>query len=214
MKMIPPAFVCRGKAMRRIALFLVTAILASIGAGCAPEDSLFPLYTKEESLFNERLVGGWRLQESPTDPKPEDGYLIISGGKDKNSYLVRGVDGKKPSGGIFLIARLVRLEAYTFIDFSPPDELDDATVRDLIYPYIPSHIFGRVRFEKNNVRLDLLDNDWVKKQIQAGTLGLTHIDTPNGPVISAPTEALRKFALEHVNDERAFSFTQNLVKEQ
>jgi len=33
-------------------------------------------------------------------------------------------------------------------------------------------------------------------------------------VIVAPTEELRKFALEHVNDEKAFSFTEHLVKEQ
>jgi len=33
-------------------------------------------------------------------------------------------------------------------------------------------------------------------------------------VIVAPTEELRKFALERVNDEKAFSFTEHLVKEQ
>jgi len=64
------------------------------------------------------------------------------------------------------------------------------------------------------VRLDLLDNDWVDKQIKVGKLGPAHLDTPNGQVIVAPTEELRKFALEHVNDEKAFSFTEHLVKEQ
>ncbi len=177
--------------MRSLALFLATVVWASIVAGCAPENSLFPIFpicTKEESLFNERLIGVWRMQESPTETKPEDGYLIFSEGKEKNTYLVRSVDSKKPSGGIFLIGRLVRLEAYTFIDFSPPEDLDETTVRDLIYPYIPSHIFGRIRFEKNYVRLDLLDNDWVDKQIKVGKLGPAHLDTPNGQVIVAPTE--------------------------
>ncbi len=32
------------------------------------------------------------MQESPTETKPEDGYLIFSEGKEKNAYLVRGVD--------------------------------------------------------------------------------------------------------------------------
>ena len=73
----------------------------------------------------------WRTQESPTETKSEDGYLIFSEGKEKNTYLVRGVDSKKTiGGGIFLIGRLVRLEAYTFIDFSPPEDLDETTVRD------------------------------------------------------------------------------------
>ena len=64
------------------------------------------------------------------------------------------------------------------------------------------------------MRLDLLDNDWVDKQIKVGKLGLAHLDTPNGQVIVAPTEESRKFTLEHVNDEKAFSFTEHLVKEQ
>jgi hypothetical protein len=54
------------------------------------------------------------------------------------------------------------------------------------------------------VRLDLPDNDWVDKQIKVGKLGRAHLDTPNGQAIVAPTEELRKFALEHVNDEKAF----------
>ncbi len=62
--------------MRSPALFLATAVWASIVAGCAPENSLFPICTKEESLFNERLIGVWRTQESPTETKSEDGYLI------------------------------------------------------------------------------------------------------------------------------------------
>src|SRR5207247_1799939 len=90
-------FVCEGITMRSPALFLAMVVLASIVAGCAPENSLFPIYTKEESLFNERLIGVWRTQESPTETKSEDGYLIFSEGKD----LVRGVDSKKPSGGNF-----------------------------------------------------------------------------------------------------------------
>src|SRR5205823_6118699 len=87
--------------MRSSALFLATVVWASIVAGGAPENSLFPIYTKEESLFNERLIGVWRTQEFPTETKSEDGYLIFSEGKEKNTYLVRGVDSKKTIGGDF-----------------------------------------------------------------------------------------------------------------
>src|SRR5437879_7445130 len=98
--------------MRSSALFLATVVLASIVAGCAPENSLFPIYTKEESLFNERLIGVWRMQESPTETKSENDYLIFSEGKEKNTYLLRGVDSKKPSGGIFLIGKTAGLHIY------------------------------------------------------------------------------------------------------
>src|SRR5260370_34617850 len=96
MKMIPPAFVCGDETMRRTAFFLVTVVLATIVAGCAPEDSLFPLYTKDESLFNERLIGVWRMQESPTEPKAEDSYVIFSDGKAKATYFVPSVQRTEP----------------------------------------------------------------------------------------------------------------------
>src|SRR5260370_10907054 len=92
MKMIPPAFVCGDETMRRTAFFLVTVVLATIVAGCAPEDSLFPLYTKDESLFNERLIGAWRMQESSTVPKAEESSVIFSEGQEENTYFVRRVE--------------------------------------------------------------------------------------------------------------------------
>ena len=81
-------------------------------------------------------------------------------------------------------------------------------------PYITSHVFGRMRIEKTYVRVDLLDDEWVKKQIQAGKLNLAHVEGPSETVLTAPTDELRKFALEHAEDEKAFAFTEYFVKEQ
>src|SRR5260370_37506332 len=89
MKMIPPAFVCGDETMRRTAFFLVAVVLATIVAGCAPEDSLFPLYTKDESLFNDRLIGVWRMEESPTDAKGGGRFVIFRSGNVKNTYFLR-----------------------------------------------------------------------------------------------------------------------------
>ena len=55
------------------------------------------------------------------------------------------------------------------------------------------------------MRFDFLSDDWFKEQGKAGKLPLATVQTPNGLVISAATEELRKFALEHAEDMEAFS---------
>jgi len=41
--------------------------------------------------------------------------------------------------------------------------------------------------------------------VKAGMLPLPTVQTADGPVISAPTEELRKFALEYAEDTKALS---------
>jgi hypothetical protein len=200
--------------MKRTLSFALVVWLALVLAGCEPENSLFPLYTAEESMFNERLIGAWRMQKSLDKKSSDDSYWIFSEGKEKNTYLVRGVDAKKSFGGLALIAHLVRLGAYTFIDFTTPEDSEELNLHPSFFPYIPSHVFGRVRIEKNYVRIDLLDDDWVKKQVGEGKFTLAHVEGPSGIILSAPTEDLRKFALAHAEDEKTFAFTEYFVKEQ
>jgi len=200
--------------MKTKTALVLALLLVSLAAGCAPEDSLFPLFTKSDSFFDEKLVGAWRIRGSLDKVNPDDAYIILSEGEDKNTYLVRALGVQKASGGMFLEAKLVQLGKYMFIDFGTPENTEKLELHDLTYPAISCHIFGRVRHERNYVRVDLLDDDWVKKQIDAGKFELAHIKGPNELILTAPTEELRKFALAHAEDEEAFSFTQYWVKEQ
>jgi len=94
MKVIPPAFRLWRHNDEKLCSFSRNGRLGIDRRGLRARKLLFPIYTKEESLFNERLIGVWRMQESPTETKPEDGYLIFSEGKEKYTYLVRGVDSR------------------------------------------------------------------------------------------------------------------------
>jgi hypothetical protein len=53
--------------------------------------------------------------------------------------------------------------------------------------------------------MDLLSDEWVKQQHKASKPLLDFVQTADGPTISASTEELRKFALEHAEDKEAFS---------
>jgi hypothetical protein len=108
-------------------------------------------------------------------------------------------------------AHLVRLGDYSFIDFGTPN-MDKRKFREIRFPTIESHLFGRIHLEKGSVRIDLLNDDWVKEQSQAGKLPLVVVQTAQGLVISASTEELRKFALEHAEDKQAFSDSYSLSR--
>ncbi len=55
------------------------------------------------------------------------------------------------------------------------------------------------------MRIDFLSDDWVKNQQKAGKLSLPHVVGPEGILLTAPSEELGKFAIEHSEDKEAFS---------
>jgi hypothetical protein len=194
-------------------LFVVILVTVMSLVGCAPADSLFPLYTKDDTFFDETLLGAWRPAESPEKLGPDEGYVIFSGDKQEGSYIVRGVASARASKGMFLEARLVRLGKYTFIDFTTPQNTESLELHDLVFPYIRSHMIGRMQKTANSLRIDFLDSEWVDKESKAGRLRLSHLETPDGVVLSASTQDLQKFALENSEDDKAFSFTEYLIRE-
>lgn len=198
---------------RGLSLFLVILATVVLLVGCAPADSLFPLYTKDDTIFDETLLGSWRIAELPEKRGADDGYAIFSGDKQEGSYIVRGVAPAKSSGGMFLEARLVRLGKYMFIDFTTPHNTEALELHDLVYPYVRSHMIGRMQKTANSLRIDFLDSEWVDKESKAGRLRLSHLQTPDGVVLSASTQELQKFVLESGEDDKAFSFTEYLIRE-
>ncbi len=102
--------------------------------------------------------------------------------------------------------RLVRLEGYLFFDLGSPD-LEPRKNATIPYPTIQSHVFGRVHLEKDKMHIDFLKAKWVSDQAKAGKLTLASVTTSNGIALSANTQDLRKFVLEHAEDQDAFSET-------
>jgi len=62
-----------------------------------------------------------------------------------------------------------------------------------------------VQLEKDKMHINFLNHKRVSGQAKAGKLTLASVTTSNGIALSANTEDLRKFALEHAEDQDAFS---------
>jgi hypothetical protein len=81
------------------------------------------------------------------------------------------------------------------------------------YPAIEGHVIGRVYLERDKMHIDFLSDKWVSDQAKARKLTLSSVRIGDGTVFSIPdrivlsatTEDLRKFVLQHAEDKEAFS---------
>jgi len=191
--------------MKRCFSSVVTMALVLILAGCGAASSLFPLFLESDEVFDERLLGDWHVQDGATFTHgAESKRMIFRKSADGKEYEVTLFDFDDKGMNLALTAHMVRLGTFSFIDFGTPDT-DKRKFIEIPFPAIESHFFGRIDLEKDSVRIDFLDDEWVKKQGKAGKLPLATVQTAEGLVISASTEELRKFALEHAEDMEAFS---------
>jgi hypothetical protein len=190
--------------MWRALAFALAVAAASLLAGCAPEDSLFPLFTAEDKSIDERLLGEWYAQGGPEFKHGEEsGRVVFQRGEDGASYNVT-IFASNGDPNLACSAHLIRLGSFLFIDLTGADP-DKRKLAEIPFPAIESHVFGRLRLEKATAHVDFMDDEWVAKQVKAGKFSLAFIQTPHGPVLSASTEELRKFALEHAEDQESFS---------
>jgi len=164
-----------------------------------------PLFINGDKEFDERLLGERRMQAEATFKHGDkSGRVVFRKSADGTEYEVTLFDSDVKGPDLALIARIVRVGNFPFIDFGTADA-DKRKFREIPFPAIESHSVGRIHLEKGSVRFDFLSDDWFKEQAKAGKLPLATVQTPNGLVISAATEELRKFALEHAEDMEAFS---------
>ncbi|MCU1315378.1 MAG: hypothetical protein JWN63_700 [Candidatus Acidoferrum typicum] len=191
--------------MRRHFSALVSIAFVFVLVGCGPAGSLFPLFAKSDKEFDERLLGEWRIQSRASfKHKDKSGRMVFRKSAGSTEYEVTLFDFDEKGMNLALTARIVRLGDFTFIDFGTPDA-NKRKFREIPFPAIESHFFGRIQIEKASVRMDLLSDEWVKQQHKASKPLLDFVQTADGPTISASTEELRKFALEHAEDKEAFS---------
>lgn|SRR5690348_54245 len=191
----------------RLARIVTMLALASLLNGCAPIDSIFPLYKAEDAVFDESLIGSWQPVITDANASDKDVRWVFSRSGYQPFYDFKwGVDEAK--GGFIAKARLVQLGSHLFIDFEGDSQnLDDGpkSTNLVPYPMITTHMVGRIWLEKDSLLIHFLGDDWVKRQVKAGTFPLAHIDVDGGQILSAPTEDLRKFMQAHADDNQALS---------
>jgi len=187
---------------RKLAICIPIATLVLL-CSCVPVLSMRPFYTEKDQTFDPRLLGTWF---DPAD-KDSQGTITIERTAENghDAYSITLADpSKKPVEKEAFEAHLFRLEGHLFLDVVQTKvyEGDD----DMLILEVPAHMLGRVTFDGDVLNLTFLDDDWVKKNLENGNFSIRHESADDGtPLLTATTAELQKFALDHVNDNDAFS---------
>ena len=188
---------------QKIILFLLAGLLG----GCVPVMSLHPLYTENDLVFDEKLLGTWvddsneNMLEFSKSEKSQKTYQVI--------YSVTKEEGK--GKGIF-DAHLVKLEGKLFLDVFPNQlpcgEIEDPNQTKWFYNAffsIPVHTFAKVDSIEPQLKLRLSDNETMKELLKKDPNAVGHEMLEENAVLTAKTKELQKFAVKYADGKEFFS---------
>ena len=180
--------------------------LAVVIGGCVPVASIHCLYTKENAVFEEKLLGTW-VQE-PNSPKTTWEFTRHDE-EPNNVYKLVFTDeeGKKGS----FVAVMVKLKDKLFLDVYPdelPWEMEDPNQTD--WPYnafflIPAHTFIKVDSIEPQLKLRITMDDKMDELLKEYPNAIEHILIEDRLVLTAKTKQLQEFILKYADDERLFA---------
>ncbi len=184
---------------KKILFYLLAASLA----GCVPVMSLHPLYTKEDIVFEEKLVGIWIDDANGTwefkhpDEKDMAYELVLS-----------SPEGAK---GLF-VANLVKLENQLFLDVYPSSlpggKLEDLNEAKWFYNaffFVPVHTFIKIDSIEPQLKMQLTDDERMEKLLKEDPNAVKYELADDKLILTASTKELQAFILKYADDSRVFS---------
>ena len=184
---------------------LLFYLLAGLLGGCIPVMSLHPLYTEEDVVFEEKLVGIWVDDANGTwefrrPDKSEKAYELVL-------YSPEGAKG-------LFVANLVKLENSLFLDVYPkqfPCELEDPNKTEWHYNaffFVPAHTFIKIDSIEPQLRMRLTDDEKMGELLEEDPNVVKHEvveDYDGGIVLTGSTKELQAFVLKYADDSRLFT---------
>jgi len=180
---------------RILAVFGIVALFAA----CEPTDSMHPLFTEKDRLFEPALVGTW------SDKRGKPWCKFEKAGENAYKLLLFGGEGE-PIRALEFEAHLMRLGPSLFLDIYPEkmhfngkeERLDD------FFGMVPTHTFYRLEIDGDFLQYAFLDDEWVKSMIRRKKLKLPHVEIGGDVVLTATTKDLQKLVLKYARDNEAF----------
>ena len=184
---------------------LLFYILAALLGGCVPVMSLRPLYTKENVVFDKKLLGTW--VDDPNDP--EITWQFKSTDEPKNAYklIFTGEDGMKGS----FVAHLVKLQDRLVLDVYPSElPWDPEDPNNMEWPYntlflIPAHTFVKIDSVGPKLKMRLMLETQLKKLLEEDPDAIEHVAVEDKLVLTASTKELQAFVLKYADSDEVFT---------
>lgn len=190
---------------KKLGFYLLTILMG----GCLPVLSLHPLFTRENVVFEPKLLGRWI--DDPNDP--EIVWLFQRSEKSEEEYekayqlTFSDKDGKK---GIFT-AFLVKLDSKLFLDIFPTqfpsgkDDVEDMNLSFNAFLFMPAHTFVIVDSVEPKLKMRLTDDEDMKELLKENPDAIAHTFVDERFILTASTKQLQSFVLKYADDQRAFA---------
>ena len=182
-------------------------LLAGLLGGCIPVMSLHPLFTEQDLVFEEKLLGTWADDPNKPEMTWEFNRLKTEDANDKTYQLFfTDKEGKKGS----FVAHLVKLDDKLFLDAYPsevPWEPKDPNRVEWLYNtffLIPAHTFLKIDSIEPHLKICWTTEDKMKEMLKENPDAVKHTLLEDRLVMTAPTKELQAFVLKHADDERVF----------
>ncbi len=184
---------------------LLFYLLAALLGGCVPVMSLHPLYTEEDVVFEQELVGIW--VDDPKSPKTTWEFSRTEAEEKAYNLVYSDSEGKK---GSFLV-HLVKLENRLFLDVYPnqfPSEQQDWEKMKWAYNFffsVPLHTFIKIDSIEPKLKMRLTDDEKMVELLKEDPNAVKYELVDDKLILTASSKELQAFALKYADDSRVFS---------
>eukprot|EP01024_Parvocaulis_polyphysoides_P039387 TRINITY_DN3558_c2_g1_i2.p1 TRINITY_DN3558_c2_g1~~TRINITY_DN3558_c2_g1_i2.p1 ORF type:complete len:282 (-),score=31.52 TRINITY_DN3558_c2_g1_i2:245-1006(-) len=207
--------------------FFITLLGLCIFSGCTVL-SFYPLFTENELVKNDQLLGKWQSINGDTviwEISFKDSIWMEKmnspfdlGSKEipnrftytLNLYLKGAPEEAKAEFHV----HLVKLGDQTFLDFYPVNWAMQNTI--LAFHLMRVHTFSKVEFHENGMEIKWFDSEWLEGLFANNRVRIRHENNGANILLTAKPEELQKFILKYGNDKNAYSedLTYNLSRYQ
>ena len=174
-------------------------LLAVMLGGCVLT-SLHPLYTDEELIFEEKLIGKWSGENNLWEFREGE----------PNTYQMRIFDGQE---GRF-VAHLVKLGDMLFLDIFPDSETLGEPQGFYGFHILPVHTFMKVEQIEPKLQLRAMNYNKVSEMLKDDPNLLKHEVVEDRIVLTASTEQLQEFIVEYAGEDGVFAEATEFTRRQ
>ena len=197
---------------------IIFYLLALILGGCFTV-SLQPLYTEDDIIFEEKLLGKWCQQDDPNEPcliwkfekaNINDPNSITEPSPKTYQLTVMSEDPNDTAKGSF-DAVLLKLDNKLFLDLHPnklpcqTTDTDSCQWEFNIPFFVPVHSFAKVFITGDILELRFLSSYDLKKFLKENPKAINHHIVDDEIVLTEQTLALQQFVIKHADNNDLFS---------
>jgi hypothetical protein len=183
-------------------LCILAASLGTLLLGCIP--SLQPLFTPDDLVFEEKLLGAWAEKDK------EPGWIFSKG--DEKSYQLTIKEEEKSSP---FQAHLFKLQDQLYLDIYPDDSGLEDSQRETFFrsALVRGHLFFKVsQLTSTDLKFHLLDDEWLKEFIAQNPKAVAHTKVEDRLIFVASTAEMQKFLTTHAKNPKAWGDPAELMR--